>query len=405
MSWPIVKVKEVCNQIRGVSYKKDQVSDEPKPHFDPLYRSNNISAEGYLNEDKLIYVDKSCFSEKQILKRFDILMTASTGSRSAIGKNAQFFEEKRVTFGAFCKVLRPKPEKIDPIYLGYFFKRQEFRNFISNVVEGANINNIKNEHIDELEIPLPPLDVQKQIAEVLEKADTLRNQCQQMEQELNALAQSVFLDMFGDPVTNPKGWDTVVLRDIVSVQSGATPSKTNDSYWQGEFPWVSPKDMKSTYISNSIDHISESVFEETNLKKILPETILIVVRGMILAHTVPIAFTKSELSINQDIKALKVRDEKVLPMYLLWCLKSQHTNILLKVSTAAHGTKRLDLSDLVGLDICIPPKELQEQFVEFMIAYDQQLSESREQKAQSNVFFESIMQRAFKGELKLEGMA
>lgn len=405
MSWPVVKVKTICEQVRGVTYKKDQVSDERKDGFEKLYRSNNISPEGYLNEDKLLYVESGCVKEKQFLKEFDILITASTGSKSAIGKNAQLLKKDRFTFGAFCKVLRAKQELVDPLYLGYFFKRKEFRAYISNVVEGANINNLKKEHIDELDIPLPPLPVQKQIAAVLEKADTLRGQCQQMEQELNALAQSVFLELFGDPVSNPNKWVTKKLKDIVSIQSGATPSKANDDFWKGNFPWVSPKDMKSTYISNSIDHISESVFKETNLKRISRDTILIVVRGMILVHTVPLAITIKDVSINQDIKAMKVLDDSIEPLYLLWCLKSQHDHILSKVSTAAHGTKRLDMPDLVGLDICVPPIGIQGKFVEVIKKLDEQLTFAKASVSEHESIFHSLMQRAFKGELDLKDVA
>ncbi|MFY8285044.1 restriction endonuclease subunit S [Pseudoalteromonas sp. SSMSWG5] len=303
-----------------------------------------------------------------------------------------------------CLVACPKDTlKMHLPFVFYFFLGN--MHILEAGFKGAGLKHISKAYISNIKIPLPPLALQKQIAAVLEKADTLRSQCRQMEQELNILAQSVFLDMFGDPVTNPKGWNSEKLSQLASVQSGATPSKSNELYWSGNYPWVSPKDMKSTYISDSIDHISEVVFEETNLKKIAKDTILVVVRGMILAHTVPIALTKSNVSINQDIKALFISREEVLPLYLLWCLKSQHCNILQKVSTAAHGTKRLDMPDLVGLDICVPPIEFQQKFVSIIQQYDAQLSISRELTGQYQSLFESLMQRAFKGELQLKDVA
>lgn len=303
-----------------------------------------------------------------------------------------------------CLVATPK--NLDELCLKFAFYF-----FVGNIrvleegFKGAGLKHISKAYISKIEIPLPPLFVQKQIAAVLEKADTLRCQCQQMEQELNTLVQSMFLELFGDPVSNPNNWVTKKLKDIVSIQSGATPSKGNDDFWKGNFPWVSPKDMKATYISNSIDHISESAFKETNLKRISRDTILIVVRGMILVHTVPLAITIKDISINQDIKAMKVLDDSIEPLYLLWCLKSQHDHILSKVSTAAHGTKRLDMPDLVGLDICVPPIGIQGRFVEMIKKLDEQLTLARASVSDHESIFHSLMQRAFKGELDLKDMA
>lgn len=94
-----------------------------------------------------------------------------------------------------------------------------------------------------------------------------------------------------------------------------------------------------------------------------------------------------------------------MPLYLLWCLKSQHSNILKKVSTAAHGTKRLDMPDLAGIKICVPPIELQKRFVKLVQIYDEQLTHCREQLFQFQDLFDSLMQRAFKGELELKDVA
>jgi type I restriction enzyme S subunit len=110
--------------------------------------------------------------------------------------------------------------------------------------------------------------------------------------------------MFGDPVRNPKGWDVMPLPKVGSFVSGGTPSKSSKEFWDGTLPWVSRKDMKSLYIDDSEDHLSESVFKHTNLKLLHPGHVLIVVRGMILAHTFPVAVNRVAVSINQDMKAI-----------------------------------------------------------------------------------------------------
>ena len=210
---------------------------------------------------------------------------------------------------------------------------------------------------------------------------------------------------FGDPVTNSHNLKSVKLSELVSVTSGATPSTTNDEYWSGDYPWVSPKDMKKNYISDSIDHISEMVFEKTTLKKIIPDSILIVVRGMILVHTVPIAMNKTTIAINQDIKSLVVINDSIIPFFLFWCLKCQEKHILSKVSTAAHGTKKLDMEDLVNLEILLPEKSEQNAFYEKIQICDNQINIYLDYKSKIDILFSALMQKAFNGHLNIEAVA
>jgi type I restriction enzyme, S subunit len=156
--------------------------------------------------------------------------------------------------------------------------------------------------------------------------------------------------------------------------------------------------MKSTELFDAIDHVSESALRASRLRLLPANTVLIVVRGMILAHTLPVAITRIPATINQDMKAL-LPTQQVLPDYLHWLLISKTSNLLASVSTAGHGTKRLEMHDLLNLRVAIPPKRIQEKFVTC-------IAEIRElQKVQSSSrqrlddLFKSVLQRAFKGEL------
>jgi len=264
--------------------------------------------------------------------------------------------------------------------------------------EGAGVPTLNRNLVHDELIPLPPPPEQKRIAAILDKADAIRRKRQQAIQLADDFLRAVFLDMFGDPVTNPKGWETERLEGLVKVVSGATPSKSNDAYWIGDFPWVSPKDMKSVEISSSIDHINQVVFERENLKKIPVGSVLIVVRGMILAHTVPVGITATEVAINQDIKAF-ISSGGVLPEFLLWFLLSQHANLLSKVTTAAHGTKRFDMADLLNLPVFVPDIEVQRKFVSIARSYKATLDELDWSHKDARELFNSLGQRAFAGQL------
>jgi type I restriction enzyme S subunit len=122
--------------------------------------------------------------------------------------------------------------------------------------------------------------------------------------------------------------------------SGGTPSKSREDYWIGDVPWVSPKDIKRIGIRGSIDYVNSKILAETNIKLVPVNSILIVVRGMILVHTVPVAVALTPLTINQDMKALIPKPE-INSIFLLWLMKVLQPQLLEKVSTAAHGTKKL----------------------------------------------------------------
>ncbi|WP_175419011.1 restriction endonuclease subunit S [Acidipropionibacterium acidipropionici] len=140
--------------------------------------------------------------------------------------------------------------------------------------------------------------------------------------------------------------------------SGGTPSKARKDYWSGDFPWFSAKDMKRSRLRDSVDHISPNVFGETHLRKLSAGTIAIVVRGMILAHDLPIAVLEVESAINQDLKAL-IPKRELDSSYLVAMIRAQEQTILSRVATAAHGTKKLDSRVLEEIPIPFPAMEEQ----------------------------------------------
>lgn len=221
----VVALAEIADQIRGVSYGKTDVLDRPAEGFLPVLRANNITDDG-LSFDDLVYVRAEKVSAKQQVRSGDIVIAASSGSISVVGKAAQADDDLGMGFGAFCKVVRPSP-KVHARYIGHFFKTQEYRRKMSALAAGANINNLKNEHIDQLEIPLPPIEEQKRIAAILDQADELRRKRQRAIDRLNQLGQAIFHEMFGDPATNPKGWPVGTIRDLIAEAKYGTAKKAN----------------------------------------------------------------------------------------------------------------------------------------------------------------------------------
>lgn len=142
---------KLAKQIRGVSYKPEDLHENLDENSVTLLRANNIF-DGKINFDDVVYVDKSKVTREQYLCKGDILVCASSGSKQLVGKAASFNFDIECTFGAFCKVVRPNQDVAN--YLSVYFQSNAYRRKISEVAIGANINNIRNEHIDALELPI-----------------------------------------------------------------------------------------------------------------------------------------------------------------------------------------------------------------------------------------------------------
>lgn len=214
------KLSSICKQVRGVSYTPLDVTETPTHGYIPILRANNIQND--IVFDDLVYVNRKRISSEQKLQEGDILVCASSGSKNLVGKAAMFrdFTIPEVSFGAFCKVVRPT--KVFAPYLAHFFNSSYYRNTISQIAQGANINNIRNEHLGNLDVPLPEESEQKKIAERLDNVQELIALQKEQLKKLDDLIKSRFIALFGDPITNPKGWTLKRMGDLYYLKAGQT---------------------------------------------------------------------------------------------------------------------------------------------------------------------------------------
>ena len=169
--------------------------------------------------------------------------------------------------------------------------------------------------------------------------------------------------------------------------------------------------MKVSQILDSQDHVSDSAFNETTLKLLEPGHLLIVVRGMILAHSFPVAINRVPVAINQDMKAISPSNSFNVD-FLMECVRYLKRQILAEVSTAGHGTKRFDKEAMKKIQVPAPPLPLQQRFAAIVKSVEQQKAAHRNHLEELDTLFASLQLRAFNGELtgvstehaELEGM-
>jgi type I restriction enzyme, S subunit len=262
-------------------------------------------------------------------------------------------------------------------------------------VPGLNRNDAYN-----LKVPLPPRSEQRRIVEILNQADTLRKKRAEADAKSIRIMRAVFIKIFGSPDEwTSNSSNTRLLASLVEIYGGGTPSKKNPDFWKGEIPWVSPKDMKQDILYDSADHISPFAAEHANLKYISPGAVLVVVRGMILAHTVPIALAGSRLTINQDMKALEPKSTDIDSIYLYAALRVSDRMILSKVRTAAYGTRKIDTEELLQLPILIPSRHDSARFYGMMTQYNGTISRTVKTRGMIERLFENLLDYAFSGDL------
>ncbi|MBL8399545.1 restriction endonuclease subunit S [Accumulibacter sp.] len=188
---------------------------------------------------------------------------------------------------------------------------------------------------------------QKKIAHILSTVQRAIEAQERIIQTTTELKKALMHKLFTEGLRNkpqkqteigsvPVSWEVVPLSEVCHFQSGGTPSKKNPEFWEGTIPWVSPKDMKRPRLADVEDHISQEALESGS--KLAPAgSVFVVVRGMILAKTVPVALAEVPMAINQDMKAI-VPGPKLRSDFLLYALESVRENLFKKVGRSGHGT-------------------------------------------------------------------
>lgn len=399
-----VRVADITSQIRGVSYKPSDVKEGQIRGAKPILRANNITADGLVFDD-LVWVDEKVISEHQLLQKFDIVIAASSGSKSVIGKASQLGQSWEGSFGAFCKVLRPKIDKVDPKYLYYFFQTKEYRTTVSFLASGANINNLRNEHLDNLQIPLPPLPIQKKIATILDKADSLRQKDKQLFEHYNKLGQSIFYELFGYNGQLESKYDKLPLSSVSEIVSGVTLNSKNVNPDWKSYPYLRVFNVQDGFFDLSkIKHVkvSQAEFERYVLKK---NDILLTEggdpdklgRGSIWSSEI-------DNCVHQNhVFRVRITSGDFHPVFISSLLGSTYgKKYFLKAAKQTTGIASINSTQLKAFPLVKPSLSLQKKFN----AVIQKTNEAKEQVKnnidKSEHLFQTLLQKAFKGELVKE---
>ena len=269
----------------------------------------------------------------------------------------------------YC-ILRCDKAKAEPGFLFSFLITDHFNARMAGLERGASYPAVRDSDVTASWFPLPPLPEQKKIAHILSTVQRAIEAQERIIQTTTELKKALMHKLFTEGLRNepqkqteigpvPESWEVVSLSDVCRFQSGGTPSKKNPEFWKGTIPWVSPKDMKRPRLADVEDHISQEALESGS--KLAPAgSVFVVVRGMILAKTIPVALAEVPMAINQDMKAI-VPGPKLRSDFLLYALETLRENLFKKVGRSGHGTATLMGHEVAAFKIPLPELQTQDE--------------------------------------------
>lgn len=384
---------------------KDKISGEwGKPDLDgtgvQIIRTTNFKNNGKLDllNVAIRQISKSLVERKK-LRNGDIILEKSGGSdNQPVGRVVFFDAGDRVPYlcNNFTQVLRADENLIRPKYLFYYLfyvyklgLTERFQN------KTTGIRNLKTERYLAQKVPLLPFEEQDRIIFTIQQVESVREKRRETIRLADEFLKSAFIDMFGDPIRNPKGLVTKKLSDFSEIRSGGTPSRKNASYFNGAIPWITTVALGKIYINerDAVERITDQAVRESATKIIEANSILFGVRvgvGKASINLCPIC-------ASQDVVGISLKDKSFVSEYLLFSLNS----FLSVFSMSKRGATIQGITSNVikNLKIPAPDIKLQQKFADLVQKVEALKAKQKQSETELQNLFNSLMQKAFKGEL------
>ena len=258
----------------------------------------------------------------------------------------------------------------------------------------VTVKHLSAKELNKLELDVPELTKQDKIADTLSQLERVIEARKEELEELDELIKARFVEMFGDSVSNEKGWKVDTVESLCKeIYGGGTPSKAHPEYYEdGDIPWVSSKDMKTDLLTDSLIRINQLGVDNSTARMVPINSVIMVIRSGILKHTLPVAINAVPITVNQDLKVF-IPGEKILARFLAVQFKMHEKDILSGVRAVT--ADNIEFNSLRKRKMIVPPIELQQKYVSLLEQVDK--SKVKVQKAldETQKLFDSLMQQYF----------
>jgi type I restriction enzyme S subunit len=301
--------------------------------------------------------------------------------------------------GSTLAILHPKNnDNINISYIGKFLQ-SKFK-YLRDNCTGATIPHIQKQVLLNLIIPLPLLETQEKIVDVLDKAQELINKRKEQIEKLEEFIQSVFLDMFGYIARNTKQWTSEKLgENTLLVSSGSTPKGGSKSYLSEGIPLIRSQNILMNKIDfDNIAYISDETHNKMRRSHVYYNDVLLNITGASIGRIAVYKNKEKVANVNQHVCIIRL-NQKINPYYLSFTIATPYFQNLINKQNAGATRQALNYSQIKEFDILIPPIDLQNKFASIVEKTEQQKELLQKSLTEMENNFNSLMHRAFKGDL------
>ncbi|MFT6036829.1 MAG: type I restriction enzyme S subunit [Marivirga sp.] len=379
----LISLGELCNKITDGTHHTPTYKVEGVPFLRVTDITQSNDSKKYISEAEHLELIKRCNPEKG-----DILYTKN--GTIGVAKKISWDYEFSI-FVSLC-LLKPNTQLVFTDYLVHYLNTKMALNQALSHTKTGTISNLHLIEIKKIKIPLPPLPQQQKIATILDAADAVRKNDKALIEKYDELTQALFLDMFGDPVSNPKGWEKVELKKLLENVKKITKDCRLLTI---KYVDISSIDNKNFQITSTTDYKIED--RPSRAQQILKT-------GDILLSTVRpnlknIAINCIDGYIASTGFSVCRTNDKLSNRYLFETLKSDSVTNYFVGITAGANYPAIKTSDVNKFMLALPPIILQNQFAERITLIEEQKAISQKSLERSEELFNSLLQKAFKGEL------
>ena len=372
--WEVKKLTDVCNIQYGYAFDSSCFCDDNS--YPQLIRIRDV-VRGY---SETFY--NGNIPEGYYINKGDYL----------IGMDGEFHiapwqSEKALLNQRVCKI-SASDCNVDERFI--FYKMSVVLKQIEDETPFVTVKHLSAKRLNQVKIPIPPLPEQSRIVEELDLLSNIIEKKRQQLSELENLAQTIFYDMFGDPVTNEKGWEVKKLGEVCKTSSGGTPSKSHSEYYEGGIiPWLRSGEVNQMYISKTELFITEEGLANSSAKWFPENTVVIAMYGATVGQ---VGILCKIMTTNQAICGI-FPNESFIPIYLYHFLLSKKEEFI----KLASGGAQPNISQNIIRDtlVCCPKKELQQLFAQKVEAIEKQKELIKQSIAETEQLFNSRMDYYF----------
>jgi len=387
--WRVEKLGDMGKVFTGSSAPQDTKYFENGNY--PFVRVSDLSDKKFNNnlQDIRDYINDICLDETKqtFAKRGTILfaksgMSVKNNHRAILGIDSYIVSH-------LCAIFIEN--EITRNYVYQLLCKMDMVNFSDN----ESYPSLKTSTIKLINIPFPQLPQQEKIVKVLDISSSLIEKQKLLLQKYDLFLKSKFIEMFGDPIKNPMGWEVKKLGSLGEWKGGGTPARKNPEYFQGTIPWITTTSLGKLYIdkNNAVEHITNEAIQNS-ATKIIPKNSIIVGTRVGVGR---VSINTDELCSNQDIMSLTNITNISVPIYIYYFINFY--NQILKSQQRGATIQGITAPVLKELNIPISPINLQNKFASIVEKIETIKTKEAQKLAHLETLHKSLMDRAFKGEI------